>query len=210
MNKAMAISLVATGMLLCSAAQAGNNPNSTRILTSGIGSGTTTARVPGSLPYNSHAAKRNSKADVSLTNYRSGYSRRPDSSTSITSSSASSSRPTSIPASLPAQAIGHAPESIGGKPAGVGSNAPSSIPASLPSQATGHVPATIGSSASSGIVVSTPPTSIPATIPSQAAGHVPATIGASAGIGGNAPTSIPATIPSQAAGHVPTSIGGRP
>ena len=222
MKKSTIISLVATGALLCSVAQAGNNPNSTRTLTSGIGSGSTATGVKSSLPYNSRASKRNSKADISLTNYRNGYSRRPAHSYSTSGSAASSSRPTSIPASLPEQASGHTPSSIGGKPAGVGGTPPTSIPATIPGQAAGHVPTGIGGSAPAGIPTTIgassgsaasftpPPTSIPATIPGQAAGHVPVTIGGSAG-GGAAftppPTSIPATIPSQATGHVPASIG---
>jgi hypothetical protein len=222
MKKSTIIGLIATGALLCSAVQAGNNPNTTRTLTNGIGSGSTATGVNNSLPYNSHASKRNSKADGSLTNYRSGYSRRPDSSYRTTSSAASGSRPTTIPASLPEQASGHTPSSIGSKPASVGGTPPTSIPATIPSQAIGHVPTsigrsapagiptTIGGSTGSGVSFTPPPTSIPATIPSQAAGHVPTTIGGSTGSGVSftpPPTSIPAAIPSQAAGRVPVSIG---
>ena len=222
MKKSTTIGLVSTGALLCSAVQAGNNPNSTRTLTSGIGSGSTATGIKSSLPYNSRASKRNSKADISTTNYRSGYSRRPAHSYSTTGSTASGSRPTTIPASLPEQASGHTPSSIGGKPASVGGTPPTSIPATIPSQAAGRVPTTIGGSApvglpttigaasGSGASFTPPPTSIPATIPGQAASHVPSAIGGSAG-GGAAftppPTSIPATIPSQATSRVPASIG---
>jgi hypothetical protein len=112
MKKSTTIGLVATGILLCGAAQAANNPNTTHTLTSGIGSGTTATGVKSSLPYSSRA-KRNSKADVSLTNYRSGYSRRPAQSFSSTTGAASSSQPTSIPATIPSQAAGNVPASIG-------------------------------------------------------------------------------------------------
>jgi hypothetical protein len=210
MNSTMLTSLLVSSILLCGAAQAGNNPNTTKTLTNGIGSGTSTAGVRSSLPYNAHASKRNSKADVSLSNYRGGYSHRPEPSGRSTTSTVSSSRP-----SLPAQASGHTPETIGGKPSGVGGTAPGSIPASIPSQAADRVPATIGGpvGSSSSIVTTTPPSSIPATIPGQAADRVPTTIGRAADRGVDfapPPSIIPATIPGQAADRVPASIGGRP
>ncbi len=179
MKKSIILGLAATGILLCGAAQAANNPNTTRTLTSGIGGGTTVSGVNSSLPYNSHASKRSSKADVSLTNYRSGYSRRPAQSFSTTTSTASSSQPTSIPATIPSQAASIVPTTIGASSSGgiVGSTPPSTIPANIPSQAASIVPSTIGASAGAGIAFTTPPTGIPANIPGQAAGNVPASIG---------------------------------
>jgi hypothetical protein len=169
MKKSIILGLAATGILLCGAAQAANNPNTTRTLTSGIGGGTTVSGVNSSLPYNSHASKRSSKADVSLTNYRSGYSRRPAQSFSTTTSTASSSQPTSIPATIPSQAASIVPSTIGASSSSsggiVGSTPPTTIPANIPSQAASIVPFT------------TPPTGIPANIPGQAAGNVPASIG---------------------------------
>jgi hypothetical protein len=192
MNKTLITSIIAClSVLVISNAPAGNTPNSARTLTTGIGSGTTHGRVPTTLPYNTHATKRNSKASISSDNFDNRYTHRL-STPAISSSSTSSSsrRPTTIPATIPSQAAGHVPTSIGGNPGTPGSG-------------------------SAGF--STPPSSIPATISSQAADRVPTSIGSATGTSthGNAgfstpPTSIPATLPSQATGHAPTSIGGRP
>jgi hypothetical protein len=221
MKKALILAITAaTGLILGSVAQAGNSPNTARTLTSGIGSGTTTSRVPSSHPYASRSRgyassghSRSSYANRSLTNFANGSSHRPDNSFHSGDSGSSYSRPASIPANLPEQATGHVPTSIGGN-SGVSNPPPSSIPATLPGQAAGHVPGSIGRSGISGstgmtsAISNPPPASIPATIPGQAAGHVPANIGG-AGMGNLPPHSIPANIPDQAAGRVPGAIGGR-
>jgi len=185
-NKMMTLSLaVALGLALGSGAHAGNNPNSTRILTGGIGSGTTHGRIPSSHPATSSRAAehRNSHAADYLAKYRNGLTHRPAAS-SGSSTLASSSRPTTIPAALPEQALGHAPQSIGGQSGGMS-------PGTMPS--------------------STPPTTIPATIPAQAQSYVPPVIGHTSGAGfttGNTPpVTIPAAIPVAAQGRVPDAIG---
>jgi hypothetical protein len=219
MKKALILGIAAaTGLILGSMVQAGNLPNTARTMTSGIGSGTTTSRVPSSHPYSTRSRgyassghSRSSYANSSLTNFANGSSHRPDNSHHSGGSGSSHSRPAS-----PGQATGHVPTSIGGigGNSGVSNPPPSSIPATLPGQAAGHAPGSIGGSGMPGsagmarAVSSPPPSSIPATLPGQAAGHVPANIGG-AGMGNPPPSSIPATIPVQAAGHVPGTIGGK-
>jgi len=208
----------ATGFFFGSMVQAGNLPNSARTLTSGIGSGTTTSRIPSSHPYSSRSRgyassghSRSSYANSSLSNFANGISHRPDNSYRSGGSGSSYSRPVS-----PEQATGHVHTSIGGigGNSGVSNPPPSSIPAALPGQAAAHVPGSIGASGISGTAGMTgagsnpPPASIPATIPGQAAGHVPANIGGT-GMSNLPPASIPADIPTQAAGHVPGAMGGR-
>ncbi len=191
MNKTLITSIIAClSVLITSHALAGNTPNGTRTLTTGIGSGTTHGRVPTTLPYNAHATKRNSKASISSDNFDNRYSHQPTSATASKSTDSSYRQLTTIPASIPSQATDHVPATIGGKPATSGNG-------------------------SAGF--STPPSSIPASIPSQATDHVPAAIGGKSATYGNGsagfstpPSSIPATLPSQATGHAPTSIGGRP
>jgi hypothetical protein len=221
MKKSLILCIAAaTGLVLGSLAQAAT-PNSTRTLTTGIGSGTTTSRVPSSHPWSSRSRgyansghSRNSRADRSLGNYAGGTSHRPADAYRSGGSNSSYGRPGSIPADIPSQATERVPTRIGGG-TGVSNPPPSSIPANIPARAAGHVPAGIGNSGMSGAtgmssaVSNPPPVTIPAALPGQAAGHVPATIG-SAGVSNPPPSAIPANIPAQAAGHVPGTIGGRP
>lgn len=191
MIKTLILSLTAaTGIILTGLTQAAT-PNTTRTLTSGIGSGATTSRVPSSHPYTSRSRgyassghSRSSYADRSLTNFASGTIHRPDSAYHPGGSNPTYGRPSSIPATLPDQAAGRIPGTIG---------------------STGMT----GANGLAGAVSNPPPVSIPASIPDPATGRVPAVIGGM-GISSPPPTGIPANIPGQAAGHVPGSIGGRP
>jgi hypothetical protein len=213
MKKALLVSVVAaSSFILSGALQAGNNPNSARTLTSGIGSGTTHGRIPASHPYTSRSKgttysgkNRSSYAGVSLDNYRSGgYSNSPGSSSSRSSAAPSSSSSSSHgkPAAFPGSsaiakhasstpAVEKTAFSGGFTPSSGSSSAgiPSSASAGIPSSVSAGIPSTVANSA---------PSTIPPALPdhavsgmSMASGHIPADRAASAFSGlDRRPTSV--------------------
>jgi hypothetical protein len=203
----------AFGMILSSLADAGNAPNSTRTLTTGIGSGTTTSRIPGSLPYSTRATRRNSHAERSISNFSNRYSHRRDSGYRSAAAPAVSGKPTTFPGS---GAIG---KHAGSTPA-VGNTA---FPAGFP-PARNAAPAGISSgSVSTGIPAAV---SLPAAVPGSVtlpSGTVstgrPATIPpVNTGGGAGSLPAMPA-LPPQATQHMPDAAtsalgrrgnGGRP
>ena len=194
MNKALLISVVAaSSFILSGSLQAGNNPNSARTLTGGIGSGTSQGKIPASHPYTSRSKgtaksgkSRSSYAGVSLDNYRSGgYSNRPGSSSSRSSAAPSSSsrhgKPTAFPGSsaiakhASSTPAGEKTAFSGGFPPSSRSSSagiPSTVSAGIPSSVSTGIPSTVTHSA---------PSTIPPAFPdratsgmSLASDHIPA------------------------------------
>lgn len=199
--------LALSGILMASTLQAG----STRTLTTGIGIGTVPSGLPTSHPYTSKRKStntRNTRAGISIDNFRAGgFSNRPD----------STFRTSRAPTSFPGQGASHwnptAATNAGSRlptfssfppnsTSNPGSSMPSSLGAAAPSLGNipvgGHVanvnPSGIGSS---NVGFNTPPTTIPGNIPAggTASSVIPSTIG---GGGAGIPPTVtapPAAIP---------------
>ncbi len=187
MKKALLVSVVAaTSFILSGALQAGNNPNSARTLTSGIGSGTTHGKIPASHPYTSRSKgtassskSRSSSAGVSLDNYRSGgYSNSPGSASSRSSAAPASSSSSSHgkPAGFPGSSA--IAEHAGSTPVGEKTAFPSGFPPSNGSSS-GGIPSSVSTGIPSTVITSAPST-LPPTLPdhatsgmSMASEHIP-------------------------------------
>jgi len=188
MKKALLVSVVAaSSFILGGSLQAGNNPNSARTLTSGIGSGTSHGKIPASHPYSTRSKgtaksgkSRSSYAGVSLDNYRSGgYSNRPSSSSSRSSAAPSSSSSSSHGKPIAFPGSSAIAEHASSTPAGEKTAFPDSFPpsserssAGIPSSVSADIPSTVTHSA---------PASIPPALPdhavsgmSMASDHIPA------------------------------------
>lgn len=208
-RKLLGATIAATiGIMLAGSVHAGNNPNTARTLTGGIGSGTTHGRIPASHPGTKSRATqyRNSHAADYASKYRSGLSHRPSNSVSsaAASSSYSSRRPTSVPG---ADRWNEHAET----------NARSRIPTSLPPAgggnpgSSGSASAGIPSSVSTGIPssVSTGMPGLPPSLPDAAsAGRVPTSI-PPVSTGGGMP-GLPASIPDAASAGLANRGKGRP
>lgn len=185
--------LAAASVVLSTALQAGGLPNSTRTLTTGISSGTTASRVPGSHPYTTQSRasrSRNSSADISLSNYRRGYTAQ--SGSGHTAPSSAHGRPSSFP--------GHGSSHMNDMALGKTEGKLPSFSSFPPSRS--NSPATAGSSGIPASATTAQPASLPPPLPdAAAAGRVPASI-PPVSAGGGMPAVIPA-LPDAATTRIP-------
>jgi hypothetical protein len=172
------------GIMMSASVWAGNAANTTRTLTTGIGSGTTHGRIPGSHPgTKSRAASyRNSRAADYQSKYRNGLRHRP--SGTVLTGSASTSRSGNPPSSVPgADRWNENAEA----------SARSRIPASLPPGGGREIPdrpSSVGTDLSSSTGSGRPETIRPSLPDASSAGRVPSSI-PPASTGGGMPDSIP-------------------
>lgn len=214
MNRTYLNSAVAAvvSVMISGYAYAGNPMNSTRTLTTGIGSGTTHGRIPSSHPgaKSQAATYRNSNAADYQSKYRSGLSHRPSGTGhSAASSTYSVSRPTSVPGAgrwnenAEANARSRIPSSL--PPAGGSTNAgiTSSVSTGVPSSVSTGIPSSASTGRSSSVNTGTAPASLPPALPS----------GATAGMesaGEHISTHAPGGIPDKAfsgLGNRPSGVG---
>jgi len=158
-----------------------------RTLTTGIGAGTVPSGVPTNHPYSSKRQStntRNSRAEISAYNFRTGgFSNRPESTSSVSSAG---SAPTEISGNIPgdSHAAGVVPSSIGGAGSAGFATPPTTIPGNSNASISTNAPLAIGG----GAVANTPPTftAPPSLIPatpafpdaaSTGAGNMPSQIG---------------------------------